>query len=270
MGGRVLSKYGEVRRVDRKGGTEVGTRGFLRVVFTLALSLLILAGVLVFLGSWSGVPQVVQAQGTTRYVAALSGQDVGNCASQAAPCQTIQYAVDQAQDGDELRIATFEVAVSPSPGGSVTRTTTYTGGGDNVIVLTKSLTLRGGYLYMTSSKAWVPGPIPATVDGEQLRRGIQISGSVTATLERIAFVNGQAERGGNVYVEGARVTFRATPVLSGTADYGGGLYLKDCRAVFDVDTQGNVSLSDLSGLLQVRSNHADYGAGLYVDGGHQS
>lgn len=46
---------------------------------------------------------------------------------------------------------------------------------------------------MMLSEAWVPDPIPATVDGEQLRRGVQVSGDVTATLERIVFVDGQAE-----------------------------------------------------------------------------
>lgn len=55
--------------------------------------------------------------------------------------------------------------------------------------------------------------------------------SLTVMLRRLAFVNGQATRGGDVYAEDDRVRFVVTPILSGTADYDGGLCLKNCASI---------------------------------------
>src|SRR5512140_2523138 len=83
-----------------------------------------------------------------RYVSAVTGVDTGNCATASAPCQSIQYALDQAADGDEVRIAAFD-NVAP---------TIYTSTANSVISLTKNLTLRGGYLYQhVISHTWTPG-----------------------------------------------------------------------------------------------------------------
>ena len=41
---------------------------------------------------------------TTRYVS-TTGIDTGDCSSPAAPCQTIQYAIDQSGDGDTINVA---------------------------------------------------------------------------------------------------------------------------------------------------------------------
>jgi len=239
----------------------------LRIALSLALGLLALAGAIALLESWHSGPPVAQAQGTTRYVSSVTGSDAGDCTDPSAPCKTIQYAVDRASNGDEIWIATLDVDISGfSP---ITTTARYTGTAGNVIELTKTLTLRGGYVYAHSplSSSWTPGSVPATVDGEGARRPLYVSGNVTPTLELLSFVNGHADRGGNVYAEDATLRFVATQIMSGSATYGGGLYLKNCRTSFDA---GNLNWQDLLGLgslVPVQNNTAQYGGGVYVEGG---
>ncbi len=196
------------------------------------------------------------------YVSSVSGNDAGNlCTNPQAPCQTLQHAVDRATPGSEIRIAGLDnetLAV-------------YTGwGAYPVVAVDKSLTLRGGYVYVHGGlvNVW-DRTIPAisVVDGEKSRPGIEITGDVTVTLDLLAFINGQGVRGGNLYAENARLQLVATPFLSGTATYGGGLYLKNCRTSIDPGEFDLGDLTDLSGMLIVRGNRADYGGGLYVEGG---
>ena len=231
------------------------------LVFSLILALLLTGGAMTLLGAGGNDPLPALAQASIRYVSSGSGQDAGDCANPTAPCRSIQYAVDQAVSGDEVHVAAYELSGLPP----TTTTLRYTGSGENVIALTRDLHLRGGYVYVPTPGIWTPGFVPAEVDGEGSRRVIHISG-VTTTLELLSFVNGHATRGGNVYAEDANVTFRATPVLSGVATYGGGLYLKDCRTTFDIGALNWIDISNLS-LLPVQRNHAEYGGGLYVDGG---
>ncbi len=269
--------------------------------FSMVLGMLALAMVLGLMGAMGGGLRVAQAQPvdeapparhvaatdvTTRYVSSVTGDDGnGDCTDDTAPCATIQYAVDQADDGDVVLIAALDNETKA----------VYTGGEgeeiqENVVEVTKSLTLHGGYAYAHLDappvNTWTPlGPL-STVDGENQRRAIHISGDVTVTLRMLAFVNGRAaNQGGNVYAEDALVRFIATPVLSGSAQYGGGLYLKNCRTAFD---PGGLSdgefdfgfdlgfgLDDdlldqlgVSGLLLVRDNEASQGGGgIYVEGG---
>lgn len=233
----------------------------LQLLLALTLGLLTVAGALMLLGTWGSGPPVAWAQSGTGVIrVAPSGADTPGCGGKDDPCATIQYAVGQATDGDEIWIATTDnIALA-----------TYTGAGDNVIVLTKSLTLRGGYVYAHISglpTVWTPGLVPAPVDGEHTRRALYVSGNVTPTLKLLAFVNGHADRGGNIYAEDAHVRFVATPIMTGTATYGGGLYLKNCRVSFD---PGGLDWGDMlgfSGLLLIQNNAAAYGGGLYIEGG---
>lgn len=193
------------------------------------------------------------------YVSSVTGNDAGDCTNLAAPCKTIQYAIDQSLDGDEIRIAAFDNVAS----------TQYTSTSGSVISFTKSLTLRGGYMYQhVIGSSWITGVVPSLVDGEAARRVIDIRGPVTPTLELLSFVNGNATQGGNVYAENATLSLIAVSVLSGTAQSGGGLYLKNCHSSIDVSAilSGNIPLP--SGFSIVQNNSAQSGAGVYIDGGN--
>jgi len=102
----------------------------------------------------------------TRYVAP-SGTDSGPCTNPAAPCRTIQYAVNQATAGDEVLIATG----------------VYTSNGQGqVVFLNKTIALRGGY---TPANWTTPDPAanPTILDGENSVRVIWIAGGASPTVE---------------------------------------------------------------------------------------
>jgi len=228
-----------------------------RLSLALGLGLALLVSLWGLLGPVQAAPLA-----TIRYVSSVSGEDTGDCTGTAAPCRTLQYAVDQAVAGDEVRIAALDNAAL----------TVYTATGSGPVVsVNKSLVLGGGYVYVNvlGVGMWGRGLIPAIsqVDGEGQRQGVSVSGATTATLEWLLLINGHAPRGGNVYAENATVQFSAVGVLSGTADYGGGLYLKNCRTEFNPVDFELGDLVDLSGALLVRGNSAQQGGGVYVEGG---
>jgi len=256
---------------------------FRRLVPTLALGV----GAVLALMWLMSASSPISAQASTpsetaviyRYVSSVTGDDAGNdCSDPSNPCHTIQQAVDQADEGDEIRIATYDVGGTVLPPNLVTVTAQYTGTGENIVVVTKSLTLKGGYVYYhpTGTTQWLPGLDPAEVNGEEERRPLYISGDITVTVELLALVHGKAPLGGNVYVERADVLFKATPIRYGAAvvqssyaeGNGGGLYLKDCHVSFD---PGNVdwgTFLDRAGLLPIQHNQAEwFGGGIYVEGG---
>lgn len=48
--------------------------------------------------------QIIYASGETRYVS-VAGTDSGDCTTEASPCETIQYAVNQSSSGDTVLVA---------------------------------------------------------------------------------------------------------------------------------------------------------------------
>ena len=234
------------------------------VVIGIALAAVLLTG----LGWQSGRAAPEEPQAAARYVAP-SGTDTGTCGNEADPCATIQFAVDVANPGDEIRIATFDVVLGFP---LITTTAEYTGTGANVIEVTKDITLTGGYVYthrdFPSFHRWEARSVPAWVNGEDTRRGLLVNGNITATVRFLAFKYGRADYGGNIYAEDAHLKLVGTPILSGTAvNAGGGVYLKNCGGSLEIGNTQWSDLLDISGLLPVLGNSADYGGGLYVDGG---
>ncbi len=188
----------------------------------------------------------------TLYVSSVSGDDANPC-SDTAPCRTIQRAVDLAVAGDEIHIATVDIG----PSGALTATYSVTntrGGQVQVVWISESLTLRGGYIYThLIGHTWLPGPFPAEVNPQGDGRGLYASGDVTPTLELLTFAGGSATAGGNIYLEGTNARLLGIVVEGGSATQGGGLYL-------------NESTGLLSGVV-VQENQAVEGGGLYLEGG---
>ncbi|MFN2220651.1 MAG: hypothetical protein ACK2UA_18725, partial [Anaerolineae bacterium] len=75
---------------------------------------------------------------------ATTGEDTAECGTEEDPCRTVQYAVDQAQPGDEIRIAAGMYTEVNSRDGL-----------SQLVYLTKTLTLRGGY---TTANWTTPNP----------------------------------------------------------------------------------------------------------------
>jgi uncharacterized repeat protein (TIGR01451 family) len=92
--------------------------------------------VLLALGLFAA-PAVAQQ---TRFVA-VGGSDTGDCSNAGAPCQTIQYAIDQSADGDTVSVGPGSYAEAPFIDKSLTllsedgaaSTTIDSGGADNAV-----------------------------------------------------------------------------------------------------------------------------------------
>ncbi|MDQ7031060.1 MAG: hypothetical protein Q9O62_15450 [Ardenticatenia bacterium] len=181
-------------------------------------------------------PTGAQGTSTVRYVA-ITGTDFGNtCTNPADPCGTIQHAVDMANPGDEIRIAT----------GVYTHTLQRNGITQSVYI-SKSLILRGGYTTTTWAMAPKPNPdmYPVLITPQGLGRGIVITPAVNATpgtvpnvgLEALDVFDGNAmglgggaqaeDAGGGIYAVTATLAMTDVSVISNTAEIGGGLYARN-------------------------------------------
>ena len=183
---------------------------------------------------------VIRADVTPTHYVAPTGSDSGDCSNSASPCRSAQYAVDQAGNGDTVKIASG----------------VYTGVGAAVITISKNITLSGAYVAPDWGSA-VPETAPSVLDGQKTRRVIYIAKNLTVTLEGLQIVNGAppSDYGGGVYKEQydthGRLTIRNCDILSNTsAANGGGVYIH----------YGVLILQDSS----IVSNTASGGGGVYA------
>ncbi len=227
------------------------------VMLTVSLFLVLIGAV-----AWgiAAADRRPQSSAVVRYVA-VTGSDTSACTDANAPCRTVQYAVDQAQTGDEIRIAA----------GAYTDIG-YRQGVTQTIYLTKTLTLRGGF----APADWTtPDPeVHRTVLNAQGKgRVLYITGDIAPTLEGLRITGGDAtglngaayvNAGGGLYVDGGAPILRNCVIVSNTASAsstggeGGGIYLKDSAAV----------LTNSRILTNTAASHSTgWGGGIYVQGG---
>ena len=140
------------------------SRGILSLSLSLSLILCVVAlAALLFL-----VGDPARAQGSTRYVA-TTGADSGGCTNPGDPCRTLQYAVDVAGEGDVLKVAAGTYSgVHPRPAPPEYPYPPSTGIITQVVYLSKTLTIRGGYT-TTNCFADPPHPEanPITLDAQE-------------------------------------------------------------------------------------------------------
>ncbi|HFD39379.1 MAG TPA: DUF11 domain-containing protein, partial [Anaerolineae bacterium] len=228
----------------------------------LTLGLLALVGILLALETRRGGPSIAHAQSTVRYVAA-TGNDTGDCTNAGSPCRTVQYAVDQAGGGDEVRIAAgiyTDVQIRPR------RDFTVTGFITQAVYISKTVTLRGGF---TTTNWTTSDPVnnPTILDAEGQGRGIYVTGAISPVIEGLHVTGGDAsglwgspyldDAGGGIYIITATATVSRCWVYSNTAPGlvgsvgGAGIYVADAPAL-------------ISG-THVYSNYTDhYGGGIYL------
>jgi len=207
----------------------------------------------------------INGVGGTRYVAmAPQGDDVDNsCRAGWRPCATMQHAVDQAQAGDEVRVAEG----------------TYVGA-DPVVHVSESITVTGGY----TTPNWItsdPELHPVYVDARAGGRAMVITGPVTVTVDGLRLLNGSvSDQGGGLYIHTAAVTLANSQVYSNVASgagcSGGGIYAEGGDlAIRATQVYSNVAGGGGGGVYQgggsftldssyVYSNGAVTGAGLFL------
>jgi hypothetical protein len=151
------------------------------------------------------------------------------CGGQSPCFTTIQAAVNAAADGDEIRVAAGTYRGTTS---GVVNGNTYV----QVALITKSLTLQGGY---TTANWTTPNPAanPTIIDAQRRGRGISIvgDGSQQVTVAGFTITNGDYTGRGNPPDVGNQVCARTG------SDCGGGLFayqatlvLRDCMLTNNV------------------------------------
>ena len=200
----------------------------------------------------------------------------------ACDTTTIQAAVDQAAAGDEIQIA----------GGAYSQLTVRAGI-TQVVYLSKTLTLRGGF----ATDNWDhPDPVanPTRLDARGGGRVLYVSGEIAVRLAGLELTGGDAagmggfgpiDAGGAVYVTGATVALEASRLYSNTAGYGGALFalggrptISDSAIISNSAVAGGglylqqcghsiVAASLVAGNEATGTSYDEGGGGLYVSGG---
>ncbi len=132
-----------------------------------------------------------------------SGNDSNDCLSPATPCYSINGASGKAAPGDIIEV-TAE---------------TFTGSGENVVVIDKDVTLSGGWNAEFNVQTGM-----SIVDGQNTRRVIYIFGATTVvSIDHFTFQNGFTTMGsGGVVSEGILTLDHCILKLNHVAAYGGG------------------------------------------------
>jgi hypothetical protein len=186
----------------------------------ICIGLGLVVGLLLAMGLQSSLAEEsyltsVATNASIHYVAP-SGEDQGECLAPVAPCRTPQYAVDKAMANDEIRLAQGVYSDLNTRGGYA-----------QVVYITKTITLRGGY---TLTNWTTPDFInhPAIFDAHHQGRALFITGPITATLEGLRITHGNANGapantdGGGISILGASAIISACQIISNTAQYNGG------------------------------------------------
>ncbi|MFO7743725.1 MAG: NosD domain-containing protein [Anaerolineae bacterium] len=224
-----------------------------RIISTLTIAGLLASGLLLLL--WAR-PVAVRADPGDLFV---TPDGSGDC-SQVAPCD-LQTALRTGREGDIIYLAQG----------------TYTGSGDAVVTLTRSITFCGGWDGVPGGPVVRdPQVYPTILDGEGERRVVTISGHISPTVEGLIITGGEAtglggreevgyvlDAGGGMYSHGASPIIVNNVITSNVASRstwgcGGGLYLYDGNGAV---VRGNTIISNTATL----SPTDGFGGGVYLD-----
>ncbi|MEM7031351.1 MAG: hypothetical protein AAF629_17450 [Chloroflexota bacterium] len=176
---------------------------------------------------------------------ALSGVDKPGCGDTSNPCQSVQFAVDEALAGESILIAAGTYLGVQSRFGLTQH-----------VFIDKPLTLSGGYT-VTNWRTSDPRRNPTTLDAQRLGRVIMISDSVGVTLQNLKVTQGEIRGlglctdifgncGGGILATGP-IRLENVTVLSNFADRsGGGLAALSQTVILGGNFESNVGLSNFS------------------------
>jgi predicted outer membrane repeat protein len=162
------------------------------------------------------VPQAAGVTAVTGYVISTGSDAANDCTHDWNPCATLQYAIDQANAGDTIKVA-----------GTI----------DSNVTILKSLTITG----------WLIGG-PPTLDGTNSGRVVTIDDGAntvpppSVTLSNITIENGNSSSdGGGVLVVNASLTVDDVTFSNNSASGGGGAIANDGTLTVQHSTFSNNS-----------------------------
>jgi uncharacterized repeat protein (TIGR01451 family) len=208
----------------------------LRLLLAMALGLALLVGTVALLGAQSQEAADLQPR---------SPGVLTVCKTAPTDCQyaTIQEAVSIADDGDLIKVAT-----------GVYTDINNLGGADQVVYVSKTVTLRGGYLAPGFADPPAPEINTTALDARQTGRVLRITGDISATVEGLQLMNGEADAGGGIYILNAAARLLGNRIISNTASvYGGGIFMINSSSTLEDN--------------QILNNGAYIGAGMSINGG---
>jgi hypothetical protein len=169
--------------------------------FIPALSLGLTLGLLCLLNSGSPIRAAPVESPVGEWCVCTSGCDYSS----------VQDAVDKANDGDIIKVATGVYTDIQMREGTT-----------QVVYISKSITLRGGYT-ITNCEILDPEANPTTLDAQNGGRVVFLIGSVNVVLENLRITGGNTtDRGGGIYSHDATLTLSNTIVISNSASIDGG------------------------------------------------
>lgn len=192
-------------------------RKFKPIIFCLSASGMLVFGLLWVLG---GAPQIARAAPGDLFVTTAGH---GTECTQVAPCD-LSTALAQSSHGDTIYMAQG----------------TYTGTGDAVFSVAKSVKIFGGWDALTSTlPVRDPDIYTTTLDGENARRVVYISGDITPTLDGFVITRGNSS---NAAID---------------PGYGGGIYSGDADPIITNNVIGdNIAYTDPNSWAQ--------GGGIFI------
>jgi uncharacterized protein YcfL len=167
------------------------------------------------------------------YVNIATGNNNNSCLSKAAPCRTIQEAINKTSAGDIVKVASGRYLFSSNPS-------------PNVVIIDKNLTLSGGWNAAFTSQIGA-----STIDGANTNNGLLVI-SGTVTVENFIVEKSTSFNGGAIYMVAGSLTLKKSTLRNNDADSGGAGIFVDNGTV-------NVINSTISGN---RANGA--GGGIYA------
>jgi Zn-dependent metalloprotease len=173
---------------------------------------------------------------TTWYVA-TTGNDSNSCTATGSPCATINGAIAKAAAGDIINVAIG----------------TYTGSGNEIVLINKNITLLGGWDATFTTQSGM-----STIDVQFIfsHRCITISNGITASLDHLIIQHGRhvSDNGAGIYNDGGILTLSNSTINDNLAPVGGGIY----------NNGGSVALNNST--VTNNSSNLD-GGGIYNNGG---
>jgi hypothetical protein len=228
-----------------------------RFLIASALGLGFSAGLILTLGSLSylEMPRVRASQ--------AEPSDTITVCDAGCNYDTIQAAVDGAQEGDTIKVAAgvySDVSGRPVPPGYMLSPAD--GVITQVVYISKTVTIQGGYT-TTNWNTPDPDAYPTTLDAEGRGRVLFITGDISPTISGLRITGGddlglggwdwrsaQLDAGGGVYINQANTLFEGNIVVDNVSGDGAGIVLIDTPSI----VRDN----------EILSNTAPYGGGMGV------